>query len=65
MFNVLMIGLFATIATVLMGIGVIVAVSMNMGTAHWIGIAAASGALLALPVTWAVVRQMVKGRVAP
>ena len=62
--NVLMLGLYAMIATVLMGMGVVVAVSMNMGTAHWILIAAAAGAVLALPISWAVTRQMVKGRTA-
>ena len=62
--SILMMGLYAMIATVLMGMGVIVAVSMHMGTGHWILIAAASGAVLALPVTWAVVRQMVKGPAA-
>ena len=61
---VLVMGLYAMIATVLMGMGVVVAVSMNMGTAHWILIAAAGGAVLAMPVAWAVVRQMVKGRAA-
>ena len=62
--TILLIGLYAMIATVLMGMGVVVAVTLSYGTAHWNWIAAAGGAVLALPVTWAVVRQMVKGRVA-
>jgi len=62
--TVLLIGLYAMIATVLMGIGVVVAVTLDFGTAHWIWIAAAAGAVLALPVAWAVTRQIVKVQAA-
>lgn len=60
MFHGVIIGLYMMIATVLMGVGTIVVLSLNMGTGHWILVAAAAGAVLALPVTWLIARQMTK-----
>lgn len=58
----LMFALFFVIATMLMGIGVIAVLTMQMGTAKPIMLAAAAGFVLALPATWAVAHQIVKAK---
>lgn len=56
--NRLMLTLFSMIATTLMGLGVIVALTTGNDTLNPILIAAAFGFVLAFPVTWIVARQM-------
>lgn len=55
----LMMILFAVIATTLMGIGVVIVLSMEMGTGKPIIAAAAIGFLLAIPVSWLTAKQIV------
>ncbi len=50
----LMLMLYSMIATVMAGTGVIAVLSMGYGTLWPIVVAAAFGAALAVPVTWAV-----------
>lgn len=50
--------LYSVIATAMAGTGVIVVLTMGYGTLWPIVIAAATGAVLALPVSWAVARQI-------
>jgi hypothetical protein len=54
----LMMVLYSMIATAMAGTGVIVVLSMGYGTLWPIVIAAAAGAALAVPVSWAVARQI-------
>ncbi len=54
----LMMVLYSMIATALAGTGVIAVLTMGYGTLWPIVIAAAVGAVLALPVSWAVARQI-------
>jgi predicted PurR-regulated permease PerM len=54
----LMLTLFSMIATTLMGVGVIIALTTGHDTLNPILIAAAIGFVLALPVTWFVARQL-------
>jgi hypothetical protein len=50
--------IFAMAGTTLSGIGVVVILSANMGTAQNIIVAAALGAVLALPLSWVVAKQI-------
>ena len=50
--------LYAIIGTTLAGIGVVVAVTMNLYDVQSILIGAALGALAALPVSWLVARKL-------
>jgi len=54
----LMMVLYSMIATAMAGSGVIAVLSMGYGTLWPILIAAACGAALAAPVTWAVAKQI-------
>lgn len=54
----LMMTLFSMIATTLMGVGVVIALTTGYGTLKPILIAAAIGFVLALPVSWWVARQL-------
>jgi hypothetical protein len=54
----LMMVLYSMIATALAGTGVIAVLTMGYGTLWPIVIAAAVGAALALPVSWAVAQQI-------
>lgn len=54
----LMMILYSMIATAMAGTGVIAVLTMGYGTLWPILIAAAGGAALALPVAWAVARQI-------
>lgn len=54
----LMMVLYSMIATAMAGTGVIAVLTMGYGTLWPIVIAAAAGAVLALPVSWAVARQI-------
>jgi hypothetical protein len=54
----LMMVLYSVIATAMAGTGVIVVLTAGYGTLWPILIAAAAGALLALPVSWAVAREI-------
>ncbi|WP_128515572.1 CTP synthetase [Tabrizicola thermarum] len=54
----LMMLLYSVIATAMAGTGVVVVLTMGYGTLWPIVIAAATGAVLALPVSWAVARQI-------
>lgn len=54
----LMMLLYSVIATAMAGTGVVVVLTMGYGTLWPIVIAAAAGAVLALPVSWAVARQI-------
>ena len=54
----LMMVLYSMIATAMAGSGVIAVLSMGYGTLWPILIAAAFGAALAAPVTWAVAKQI-------
>jgi predicted PurR-regulated permease PerM len=56
--NRLMLTLFSMIATTLMGVGVIIALTTGNDTLNPILIAAAIGFVLAFPVTWFVARQL-------
>jgi predicted PurR-regulated permease PerM len=50
--------LFSMVATVLMGIGVVVVLSIGLDTARPIMLAALAGFVLAVPVSWFVTRQI-------
>ncbi len=50
--------IFAVAGTTLAGIGVVAVLAANMGTAQNIIAAAAAGAVLALPVSWYVAKQI-------
>lgn len=54
----LMMVLYSMIATAMAGTGVIAVLTAGYGTLWPIIIAAGSGALLALPVAWAIARQI-------
>ena len=54
----LMMTLFSMIATTLMGVGVVIALTTGYGTLKPILIAAAIGFVLASPVSWWVARQL-------
>jgi hypothetical protein len=54
----LMMVLYSMIATAMAGTAVIAVLSMGYGSLWPIVIAAATGAILALPVSWAVARQI-------
>ena len=54
----LMMVLYSMIATALAGSGVVAVLTMGYGTLWPIVIAAAAGAVLALPVSWAIARQI-------
>ena len=54
----LMMVLYAMIATAMAGAGVIAVLTAGYGTLWPIVVAAAVGAVLALPVAWAVARQI-------
>ena len=54
----LMMVLYSMIATAMAGIGVIAVLTMGCGTLWPIVAAAVVGAVLALPVSWAVARQI-------
>lgn len=54
----LMMTLFSMVATTLMGIGVVVALTTGYDTLTPILIAAAVGFVLALPVSWFVAKQL-------
>lgn len=59
MFVRLMAALFSVVATVLMGILVTAALASGLETSRWIILAAATGFVLAIPVSWAVARAIV------
>lgn len=50
--------LYAIVGTTLAGIGVVAAVSLNLYDVQSIVVAAALGALLALPVSWLVAKKL-------
>lgn len=50
--------LYSIIGTTLAGIGVVVAVTLNLYDVQSIVISAAIGAVLALPVSWMVAKQL-------
>ena len=54
----LMMTLFSMIATTLMGVGVLIALTTGYGTLQPIVIAAAVGFVLAIPVSWFVAKQL-------
>lgn len=54
----LMMTLYSIIATTLMGMGVIAALTLGYGTLPPILLAAAVGLVLAVPVSWAVARAL-------
>lgn len=54
----LMLVIFSMASTTLMGIGIVVALTTGFDTLQPILIAAAVGFVLALPVSWAVARQI-------
>jgi hypothetical protein len=54
----LMMVLYSMIATALAGSGVVAVLTLGYGTLWPIVIAAATGALLALPVSWAIAQQI-------
>ncbi|MBN8292779.1 hypothetical protein JI664_12465 [Rhodobacter sp. NTK016B] len=54
----LMMILYAVIGTTLAGIGVVVAVSLNMYEFQAIIVSAVIGAVIALPATWLVARKL-------
>lgn len=54
----LMMTLFSMIATTLMGVGVVIALTTGHGTLQPILLAAAIGFVLAVPVSWLVARQL-------
>ncbi len=55
----LMMILFGMIATVLMGIGVIIVLTIEKDTWQMIALAAAVGFVLAIPVSWFTAKQMI------
>ena len=50
--------IFAMAGTTLAGIGVVIVLAANMGTAQNIIAAAAAGAALAIPVSWMIAKQI-------
>ena len=54
----LMMILYSVIGTTLAGIGIVVAVTMNLYDVNSIIVSAVLGALVALPVTWYVAKQL-------
>ena len=54
----LMMTLFSMIATTLMGVGVVIALTTGNDTLQPIVIAAAVGFVLAIPVSWLIARQL-------
>ena len=54
----LMMLLFSMVATTLMGVGVIIALTTGFGTLKPIVLAAAVGFVLALPVSWLIARKL-------
>jgi hypothetical protein len=54
----LMMILYSMIGTAMAGTGVIAVLSMGYGTLQPILVAAAAGAVLALPISWVVARQI-------
>lgn len=54
----LMMLLFSMVATTLMGVGVIIALTTGFGTLKPILLAAAVGFVLALPVSWLIARKL-------
>ena len=54
----LMMTIFSMVATTLMGIGVVIALTTGFTTLQPILVAAAAGLVLALPVSWAIARQL-------
>ncbi|MFM7334199.1 MAG: CTP synthetase [Tabrizicola sp.] len=54
----LMMVLYSMIATALAGSGVVAVLTLGYGTLWPIVIAACAGALIALPVSWAIARQI-------
>ena len=50
--------LFSMISTALMGSFIVVALTMGYVTLNWILIAAATGFVLALPVSWLIAREI-------
>lgn len=54
----LMMILFSMISTTLMGVGIVIALTMGQDTLQPIVLAAAIGFVLAIPVSWAVARQL-------
>lgn len=50
--------LYSIVGTTLAGIGIVVAVTMNLYDFRSIIVAAVAGAVLALPVSWYVARQL-------
>ncbi|MFC3181051.1 CTP synthetase [Cypionkella sinensis] len=54
----LMMLLFSMVATTLMGVGVIIALTTGFGTLKPIMLAAAVGFVLALPVSWLIARKL-------
>jgi hypothetical protein len=57
MFRLMML-LYSIVGTTLAGIGVVVAVTMNMYDVQSIIVSAAIGAILALPVCWVVAKKL-------
>jgi predicted PurR-regulated permease PerM len=54
----LMMTLFSMVATTLMGVGVVIALTTGYGTLNPILIAAAVGFVLAFPISWFVAKQL-------
>lgn len=54
----LMMTIFSMVATTLMGIGVVIALTSGYDTLRPILIGAAAGLVLALPVSWAIARRL-------
>lgn len=54
----LMMTLFSMIATTLMGVAMVIALSMGLDTLQPIVIAAAIGFILAVPVSWLVAKRL-------
>ena len=60
----LMMILFSMIATTLMGIAIVVALTIGMDTLQPIAAAAVIGFVLAIPVSWLIARQIVAAKSA-
>lgn len=54
--------LFVMIATVLMGMAIVVVLAMGLDTKQPIAMAAAAGFVAAVPAAWLVTRQILKGQ---
>lgn len=54
----LMLMIFSMVATTLMGIGVVIALTTGFTTLQPILLAATAGLVLAVPVAWAIARQL-------